>query len=207
MKLLPRVTAWVISLGFVLIIAITGFKMIEHFYKPLFRSYLEYTLSPLNPVKNFISGFPLTKGNSIRLLVSPEGNEMAGVRLRFVTWGDRQKDYQCNWELSGIDLQGNKLPISRSGHFRSGEIQDWQLFAITFVPIKCPDTMTFELLISSEVALDSCYVGIPVYECDSTNRTTFSFTCKSIPPLQPDLCYEIQHQLMYRKRPVNRMPS
>jgi hypothetical protein len=197
-KKLIHAGAWVICLLSVMVIAWTGFRVIETWYKPFFRPYLEYSLTPLTPVKTFISGAPLIKGNEIRLVIHPNSRNLGGIRVRCVTWGDRQKEYLCNWSLNGLDPQGKRLRISRSGIFSSANLKDWDFITLTFEPIRFSESMTFELLMSSEKNLDSCFIGVPVYDCDSLCDKVFSFVGTSTPKLQTNGIYMLQFRLMYK---------
>ncbi len=93
--------------------------------------------------------------------ISPDNN-LRGIRIQAVTWGNKQQKYLCTWVLQ--EIVGTSLNIINSGTFYSTDAVDWSYLSLDFGNISDSRNKTYKLNILSDCELNNCVIGIPLFE-------------------------------------------
>jgi hypothetical protein len=151
------------------LLAATGgaYRLLYRHYESELHDYLAYFPSAPLPLGKVLTAIPIAKGHRISIVLHPEQDMLAGVKIRFVTWKNSQAAYDCDWEL--FERQSQGLVSVRRGVFPSRDIRDWGYRMLTFDPIPDSRGRVFEFVLSSSADRSSGHVGIPLFETETKN--------------------------------------
>lgn len=167
-KKILNILAWGCVLFVVFKIYLQLFHFLVGYVEKQAQMYIKCKFSLLEQRGKLNSIIKLRKGEGINCRFISLNNNLQGITIETVTWGNKQQKYLCTWVLK--EISGVSFKTINSGVFYSIDAIDWSYLKIDFGKVTQSKGKIYELNITSDIELKSNFIGIPLFEKPAENK-------------------------------------